>query len=90
MSLLDRVKNSLQKRTAYKDTFSSQAGERVLADRASFCGILKAAPYEHIERAEGRRDVYLHIASILSMTPSDIRRIVENQTAREGDPLDDR
>jgi hypothetical protein len=83
------MKNSLQRRTAYKGLFSSPSGERVLEDLADFCGILKAAPYEHIERAEGRRDVYLHIVSILSMTPADIRRIVEQQTAREGDPYDD-
>jgi hypothetical protein len=89
MKLLDRVKNSLQRRSAYKDAFTSPSGQRILADLADFCGILKAAPYEHIERAEGRRDVYLHIVAILDMTPSDIRRIVEQQAAIEGDPLND-
>lgn len=89
MSLLERVKNSLQRRTAFKEVFSSPSGERVLAELANYCGILKAAPAEHLERFEGQRDVYLHIAAILSMTPSDIRRIVEQQSAAEGDPFDD-
>ena len=91
MSLLERVRIALNRRNAFVQTFSGPSGDLVLQELASYCGIMKAAPNDpdQMSRFEGQRDVYLHITSLLRMTPQDVRRIVENKTAESGDPYDD-
>lgn len=91
MSLLERVRDGLNRRNAFVQTFSGPSGDLVLRELAAYCGVLNAAPTdpEQIARFEGRRDVYLHLTALLSMTPADVRRIVENRTAQSGDPDDD-
>lgn len=71
---------------AYRDTFSTPPGERVLKDLAIYCGAL-AMPeppaagqmIDPIARAEanGRRMVFLHIAQVRGLTFDEVQRLME-------------
>lgn len=85
ISIAERVKAMLTRRHDFTTTFSTPHGERVLQEIYSYGGLLNAAPKENLERFEGRRDMALHIAEILRMTPAEIRRIVQPSSSIEGD-----
>jgi hypothetical protein len=71
---------------AYRDAFANPPGERVLADLAVFCGALKlgveVVPGQPVDQArlllaEGRRQVFLHIAEMRGLTFDEVQRLME-------------
>ena len=80
MSLPDRLLALLTRRHDYVTVFGTPSGQRVLKDLVEFSGIMTALPIDNLERAAGRRDVGLHITTILHMTPDEIRRTVTVQS----------
>jgi hypothetical protein len=60
---------------AYRVVFGSPDGQIVLADLVNFCGVAESAfdpnPTVHA-RNEGKRDVWMHIAFLSSLLPSQV------------------
>lgn len=95
MGLSDRLRRKLSRRLDYRDCFLNPAGEltdagrSVMKDLARFCGpyrsSLKVSPVtrtvDPIATAaqEGRREVYLRILAILSVTETDILKENESE-----------
>jgi len=67
---------------AYRNVFStSDAREHVLPDLAEFCRAytpLPSAP-EELQRAEGRREVWLRIQAVLGFTQADLVAMLQAQ-----------
>jgi len=78
VSDLDAVKEFLVTRgQAYRQTFKSTYGERVLTDLAWFCRA-DASTFDPDPRIEGvlqgRREVWLRIAKHLNLSPDELQR----------------
>lgn len=67
-----------QRARDYRAAFSTEAGERVLADLVTACHILKPIPPGDALAsafAEGERNVALRIFAFLHYTPAQFRRL---------------
>lgn len=70
---------------AYKNTFQSDDGQRVLRDLSGFCHAgktsVKLGPHgvdpQATLVAEGRREVWLRISDYLGLTPDQMRQLAE-------------
>lgn len=69
-----------RRRADYRDAFSGPAGRRALADLYRFCGMASPSfvPGRPDETAfnEGRRRVFLRIASFLELDEDTLRRMI--------------
>ena len=67
-----------RRRHAYLAAFSGEQAKAVLTDLAEYCGVgrdLFSVNARESAYFEGRRSVYLHIASILAHTTDDLMRL---------------
>lgn len=70
------------KQKIYKEVFESNAGKKVLADLAIFCGqyaptYQQGDPYDTAYK-EGMRRVYLRIHSYLNMDHAEVDKIINS------------
>ncbi|NHC63184.1 hypothetical protein [Paenalcaligenes suwonensis] len=96
MSISERVMRRIQMitglRSRYRRVFDGRDGDAVLADLAKFCKVgrssvatsrITGAVDTHATMlAEGRREVFLHIAKVLRMTDEQINEIMEREHER--------
>ncbi|MGE4334974.1 MAG: hypothetical protein AB7E55_03240 [Pigmentiphaga sp.] len=85
----NRYLAALGLRDAYRRTFEGSDGERVLLDLLRFCkvsssGVAVSRVTGQVDPlasmvAEGRREVYFHIAKILRMTDEQINNLMERE-----------
>jgi hypothetical protein len=76
-SLADRVFRHLsRRRAAYRHVFNHPEAETVLADLARFCRAAHAHDPGHLERLEGRREVWLRIQQHLNLTDQQLFELV--------------
>lgn len=70
----------------YRNTFSTESGKRVLKDLENICFYKSTvfAPDNNVMAfKEGNRAVYLHILTILELTPDKLKEL-ENARAQSG------
>ncbi len=77
----------------YRQVFGSGSGRIVLTDLAGFCGVmttppLTATPYA-VGRADGAREVFLHIAEQLTLTPDGVAALARDYGRDPDDTLND-
>jgi len=69
------------RRAAYAKTFNTPEGRKVLADLKRFCrASVPTADVNNIHTTyllEGRREVWLRIASMLQLTDEDVVQLIE-------------
>lgn len=96
MSIRERVMRRIRLitglRSAYRRVFSGRDGDTVLADLAKFCKadrscvatsrVSGVVDTHATMLAEGRREVYLHIAKVLRMTDEQINELMEREHER--------
>lgn len=72
-----------RRQQAYRKTFESPEGRKVLADLRRFCrATVPTADVNNVHATfllEGRREVWLRIMSHLSLTDEDVIQLVEDQ-----------
>jgi len=77
----------VRRRKDFKETFASPQGQRVLAELADFCGLLKTSVIEGAPELtavnEGKRMVFLHIAHILSQDDAQVMGLARHIEATE-------
>lgn len=70
-----------RKARAYKNTFNGVEGRRVLADLRNFCHATKpTANVDNVNAtfvAEGRREVWLRIQTLLKLDEDEIYQLIE-------------
>lgn len=64
----------------YLKTFPAE-GSLVLRDLEAYAGIWRPGPKEdhELQRMEGRREMFLWIRAMLSLTPADIEKLIGEQ-----------
>lgn len=76
--MLDAFQRYRQRKADYAQTFSSEAGKRVLADLYRFCHMDQPSfavnPFVTAFN-EGQRRVFLRVMGVLRLTDADIRRM---------------
>ncbi len=78
--LWGRDANLEQQVTDYRVVFGSEPARRsVLPDLAEFCGAAYPAPDIHMERAAGRRDVWLRIQNHLNLTDQQLYALLKGE-----------
>lgn len=70
------------RRPAYAKTFNNPEGRKVLADLRRFCKVsVPTADVSNVHATylmEGRREVFLRIATMLSLTDEDVTQLIED------------
>lgn len=78
----------MARRHAYRQTFKSEHGQRVLEDLSLFCRAAETTFHED-PRAhallEGRREVWLRVLHHLQLSPDQLFQIYTKAATRDGD-----